>query len=138
MVQQHLDELLLKRIPRTGISAADTMVLVPMNRGIVGTQNLNIHLQKLLNKNALRDAPNGAPQGDRSNPVRAEPVEAYEQNSNQPHTTTKRLQHGIYTFMIGDRVMQIRNNYDKAVFNGDTGIIEDINISDKIISYPFL
>ena len=100
MVQQHLDELLLKRIPRTGISAADTMVLVPMNRGIVGTQQINMHLQKVLN------------------PIKDE---------------TKVISHGIYRYQIGDRVMQIRNNYDKAVFNGDTGSIEDINISDKII-----
>ena len=100
MIQQHLDELLLKRVPRMGISSEDTMILVPMNRGIVGTQNINIHLQKLLNNNA-------------------------DQN--------KHISHGIYRFTVGDRIMQIRNNYDKAVFNGDTGIIDDINISDKIV-----
>ncbi len=30
-------------------------------------------------------------------------------------------------FKVGDRVMQIRNNYDKLVFNGDMGIIEEID-----------
>ncbi len=100
LVQNHLDELLLKRIPRSGISAVDAMVLVPMNRGIVGTQQINMHLQKVLNP--LVDA-------------------------------SKQISHGLYKYQMGDRVMQIRNNYDKNVFNGDTGIIEDINISDKII-----
>ena len=38
-----------------------------------------------------------------------------------------------YNFKIGDRVMQISNNYEKLVFNGDMGIIEDINMEDKII-----
>jgi exodeoxyribonuclease V alpha subunit len=44
----------------------------------------------------------------------------------------------IYTFKIGDRVMQTRNNYDKHVFNGDIGSIESINHQDKILTivYP--
>lgn len=100
LVQKHLDELLLKYIPRSGIATHDAMVLVPMNRGIVGTQQINIHLQKLLNT---------------------------------ANAEGKNMSHGLYRYTIGDRVMQIRNNYDKAVFNGDTGIIDDINISDKIM-----
>lgn len=44
----------------------------------------------------------------------------------------------MHTFKVGDRVMQIRNNYDKHVFNGDIGTIESINQEDKIIAvvYP--
>lgn len=30
-----------------------------------------------------------------------------------------------------DKVMQIRNDYDKEVFNGDIGIIEDIDLTDR-------
>ncbi len=37
------------------------------------------------------------------------------------------------SFKIGDRVMQIRNNYDKNVFNGDIGRIEDIDMEEKNI-----
>lgn len=46
-----------------------------------------------------------------------------------------KLQH---TFKVDDRVMQIRNNYDKHVFNGDIGTIESINHTDKIVkvAYP--
>ena len=38
------------------------------------------------------------------------------------------MSHGGYVFRQGDRVMQIRNNYDKNVFNGDIGIVEKINL----------
>jgi exodeoxyribonuclease V alpha subunit len=40
-------------------------------------------------------------------------------------------------YQIGDRVMQLRNNYDKNVFNGDIGIIEDIDLEDKIMRVRF-
>ncbi len=40
-------------------------------------------------------------------------------------------------YKVGDRVMQIRNNYDKYVFNGDMGYIEDINKVDQIIKINF-
>jgi exodeoxyribonuclease V alpha subunit len=40
-------------------------------------------------------------------------------------------------FQIGDRVMQLRNNYDKNVFNGDIGVIETINSEDKIVQVRF-
>jgi exodeoxyribonuclease V alpha subunit len=44
----------------------------------------------------------------------------------------------IYTFKVGDRVMQIKNNYDKHVFNGDIGTIESIAHQDKklFVEYP--
>lgn len=40
-------------------------------------------------------------------------------------------------FKIGDRVMQIRNNYDKNVFNGDIGTVEDINLEEKQIKVTY-
>jgi exodeoxyribonuclease V alpha subunit len=36
-----------------------------------------------------------------------------------------------------DRVMQIKNNYDKNVFNGDIGFIRDINREDNQMSVEF-
>ncbi len=33
-----------------------------------------------------------------------------------------------YIFRQNDKVMQIKNNYDKEVFNGDIGIIERVNL----------
>lgn len=38
------------------------------------------------------------------------------------------------TYRKGDKVMQIRNNYDKDVFNGDIGFIHDINRIEHTIS----
>jgi len=36
-------------------------------------------------------------------------------------------------FRVGDRVMQIRNNYDKEVFNGDIGVITRIDLENQIV-----
>jgi ATP-dependent exoDNAse (exonuclease V) alpha subunit len=38
---------------------------------------------------------------------------------------------GEKRFRVGDRVMQIRNNYDREVFNGDIGRIEAIDSADR-------
>ena len=37
------------------------------------------------------------------------------------------LQYGETFFRKGDSVMQMKNNYDKGVFNGDIGIISEVN-----------
>ena len=50
----------------------------------------------------------------------------------------KSIQWGSTVFKVGDKVMQIRNNYDKGVFNGDTGFIEDITIEDRTMTVNFL
>jgi exodeoxyribonuclease V alpha subunit len=44
---------------------------------------------------------------------------------------------GSRLFKAGDKVMQIKNNYDKKVFNGDIGFIHNINIKDKTFSVRF-
>lgn len=41
------------------------------------------------------------------------------------------------TYQQHDRVMQIRNNYDKKVFNGDIGTIQDINTDEEIVYVDF-
>ncbi|MHB1694356.1 MAG: AAA family ATPase, partial [bacterium] len=40
-------------------------------------------------------------------------------------------------FRINDRVMQMKNNYDLDVFNGDTGFIKIINHIDKTLTVDF-
>ncbi|MCX5841099.1 MAG: AAA family ATPase [Deltaproteobacteria bacterium] len=84
---QILRELIAVRIPqRFGFSPSeDIQVLTPMNKGIIGADNLNRELRDLLNPSGVTI------RGDK--------------------------------FRVGDRVMQIRNNYDKEVFNGDIGTI---------------
>jgi exodeoxyribonuclease V alpha subunit len=44
---------------------------------------------------------------------------------------------GDRTYRINDKVMQIRNNYDKDVFNGDIGRISDIRLEERQITILF-
>jgi exodeoxyribonuclease V alpha subunit len=44
---------------------------------------------------------------------------------------------GDRTYRINDKVMQIRNNYDKEVFNGDIGRITGIRSEDRQITISF-
>ena len=51
-----------------------------------------------------------------------------------------------FTYRIGDKVMQVENNYDREVFNGDIGFITNVahdegvvtvNIAGRLVVYPF-
>jgi len=44
---------------------------------------------------------------------------------------------GAWNFRIGDKVMQIVNNYDKDVFNGDIGWISEINPEERELAIDF-
>lgn len=41
------------------------------------------------------------------------------------------------TYRLNDRVMQIKNNYDKEVFNGDIGSIQQIDLENRTLSVLF-
>jgi len=103
-IPMHLQHIFTKTLFKHSIYSSDAMVLIPMNRGIAGTQKLNVDLQAMLNKNNNSDF----------------------------------ITYGSTTYKMGDRVMQIKNNYDKHVFNGDIGTIQNINIEDRTltIQYP--
>ncbi len=79
----------------------EIQVITPMHKGTVGSENLNIELQKTLNPGV-----DGVIRGSR-------------------------------TFRVKDKVMQIKNNYDKEVFNGDIGRIirMDSESQELIISF---
>ena len=49
----------------------------------------------------------------------------------------RELRSGDRTFREGDRVIQLRNNYDKAVFNGSIGRIVSINTEKARVSVVF-
>jgi exodeoxyribonuclease V alpha subunit len=53
-------------------------------------------------------------------------------NPGQPGIT-----HGAWNFRIGDKVMQIVNNYDKDVFNGDIGWISKIDLEEREVMIDF-
>lgn len=102
-IPEHLFRLFSGGIQRYGIKQDDALVLVPMNRGQIGTHMLNQTLQEIIN----------------------------------PGTTMTSFVHGGTTFKVGDRVMQLRNNYDKLVFNGDIGPIVEINLHDKTLTVSY-
>lgn len=47
------------------------------------------------------------------------------------------LNRGGYSFRQGDRVMQLRNNYDKDVFNGDLGYVESVDMEERTLLVNF-
>jgi len=100
---QRAIEFMTDRIPRKFHldPLRDVQVLTPMRKNVLGTDNLNVELQKALN-----------PNGDA-------------------------ILRGGTTFRVGDRVMQLRNNYDKDVFNGDVGFVKAVNTDDRslVIDY---
>ena len=95
-VQRAID-FMTTRIPRKfGLDPlADVQILTPMRRNLLGTENLNVELQKALN-----------PSGDA-------------------------VIRGGTMFRTGDRVMQLRNNYDKDVYNGDVGFVKAVDPEDR-------
>src|SRR6266566_372065 len=48
------------------------------------------------------------------------------------------IEWGGRVFRVGDKVMQVRNNYDKGVFNGDVGWIRSINKENASLRVEFL
>jgi exodeoxyribonuclease V alpha subunit len=92
---QAICHLIESVVPSLGFNPAqDVQVLCPMTRGEVGTRNLNLVLQALLNP---------------PNPDKGE------------------LKRGDLILRVGDRAIQKVNDYNREVFNGDLGIIEDID-----------
>ncbi len=104
----------------------DIQLLCPMRRGVLGTENLNKRLQEVLN------TPYTTPT---THPFIKKPI--------GPGTYSQTPSPGNQTitaggFRVGDKVMQIRNNYDYDVFNGDIGRVVAIEQLDKKvhIQYP--
>ncbi len=104
-VMQHITHIYKSTLPRHRIIPAESIVLLPMNRGIIGTQNINVYMQSFLN-----------------------PL---------PTDQTDVLTYGPYSYTVGDRVMQIRNNYDKMVFNGDCGTVHAIDKQDRAMTIAY-
>ena len=47
------------------------------------------------------------------------------------------LVRGGTTFRVGDRVMQLRNNYDKDVYNGDIGFVKSVSPDERKLVVAF-
>lgn len=58
------------------------------------------------------------------------------QNVVNPHGNNE-LVYGNRVFREGDKVIQLQNNYDKHIYNGDTGVIVQINKRNKSVWVEF-
>ncbi|MBU1221099.1 ATP-dependent RecD-like DNA helicase [Myxococcota bacterium] len=98
-----INELVTKRIPDSYAfdPFSEVQVLTPMHRGVLGTENLNLILQKNLN------------------------------------SSSDQIKFNNYIWHTGDRVIQLRNNYDLGVFNGDIGRIVSIDRENTSINVQF-
>ncbi len=96
-------DFMTTRIPRKfGLDPLqDVQILTPMRRNALGTENLNVEIQKALNP------------------------------------TGPALIRGGTTFRVGDRVMQLRNNYDKDVYNGDVGFVKGVDADARSLVVTF-
>ncbi len=67
---------------------------------------------------------------------------------NPPDPAKRQKSLGEVTFRVGDRVMQVKNNYDvlwlrddgvtgSGIFNGDVGLVEDIDPSGELMTVRF-
>lgn len=57
----------------------------------------------------------------------------------QAHMGTQRrkLQVGGQNFFVGDKVIQVKNDYNNNIFNGDLGIIQDIDLENERLIINF-
>lgn len=113
--------LIQKKLPKfVEATPYEIQVLTPMRKGLLGVERLNAILQQYLNP---------------------------------PGQEKKEKEHGQGLFREGDKVMQIKNNYQMeweirgaygipvekgvGVFNGDTGIIREINTFAETVTVEF-
>lgn len=60
--------------------------------------------------------------------------EALQAALNPPGEGKPQKQFGDRIFRLGDKVLQIRNNYDKDVFNGDAGVITSLDLENQTLT----
>lgn len=94
--------LVLERLPAFyNVKPEEIQVLAPMHKGLCGTENINdIIRKKLVDTSGSTD----------------------DALLNRFYEKQKRGR----VFYKDDKVMQIRNNYDLGVFNGDTGFVRNV------------
>ncbi|HEX2988305.1 MAG TPA: ATP-binding domain-containing protein, partial [Chloroflexota bacterium] len=63
--------------------------------------------------------------------------EELQKKLNPPHQDKPEKRFGGKLFRLGDKVMQIRNNYDKQVYNGDAGRITAIDLEEQLVLVAF-
>lgn len=109
--------LVKEKLPRYyHVEPSQIQVLTPMQRGVVGATNLNLSLQEALNPTEH---------------------EIFMRGRGAVMMPKDCLRRSGFAYRAEDKVMQIKNNYDKEVFNGDIGIIESVNAEDRSLKVNF-
>lgn len=91
-------ELVRRTAIRLSLKTQEVQVLVPMKRGEVGMNALNLAMQKAFNP---------------------------------PRSSMEQMLLAGYCLREGDKVIQLKNDYDKEVFNGEIGTVS------QVVSDPF-
>ena len=99
----------------------DIQVLAPMHKGVAGVSNLNVRLQAALN-------PGGGGQ------ARTEPAAG---RGWMRRGTGGSLRVAAGEFRPGDKIIQLRNNYDKNLFNGDIGSVTEVDPAEGTLAADF-
>ncbi len=107
----------------------DIQLLCPMRRGVLGTESLNKRLQEVLNVEYIAPAVHPLVKARFGPRAHGQPPRRGEGTSSLSRTAGG--------FRIGDKVMQVRNNYDYDVFNGDIGRVVAIEHIDKKVCVQF-
>ena len=114
---KYIVELVEKKLPDYyHVPSSQIQVLTPMQRGQVGATNLNLALQEILNPSEHT---------------------VFMKGRGKVTVQKETLRRSGYAFRADDKVMQIKNNYDKDVYNGDIGIIESVNETDRTLKVNF-
>ena len=93
----------------------DVQVLAPMHKGLAGVGNFNLQLQAALNPPAAAPA---AKPWEKSRAASALKTVAGE-------------------FRAGDKVIQLRNDYDRNLFNGDIGTVTAVHAANGTLDAEF-
>jgi exodeoxyribonuclease V alpha subunit len=119
----------------------DVQVLAPMHKGVAGVANLNVQLQAALNGSTAPTTggsthltgSTGSPQASPFDKLR---VPSLSRDSGQASLTAS-LRGPAGEFRAGDKVIQLRNDYDKNLFNGDIGTVLSVNASAGTLTANF-
>ncbi len=110
-------DLVSRELPaRCHVDPMQIQVLTPMQRGVAGATNLNLLLQEALNP---------------------EEETVFLRGRGKASVPKDCLRRSGFAFRAPDKVMQVKNNYDKEVFNGDIGLITRVNADDGSLLVDF-
>ena len=129
-VARNVVEVALEHALAAGHAPEDIQVLAPMRRGAAGTDELNKRLQALLNPwHALLIQGGGEGVGGG--------LSLSDEEAAALGTVPSHVRSWLASsvgFCLGDRVMQMSNDYGKGVINGDMGCVTSISWTGGAIS----